>query len=47
MRIGQLCGDTKYGRWNEKEGWPLMIKTAGVVGCLPLLKEVSLIRSQV
>lgn len=41
LRVGQLCGDTKTGRWNEKEGWPLMIRTASVVGCLPLLQEVS------
>jgi thioester reductase-like protein len=41
LRVGQLCGDTKTGYWNEKEGWPLMIKTAQITGCLPLLDEVS------
>lgn len=39
LRIGQLCGDTKTGQWNEKEGWPLLIRTAAKVGCLPLLEE--------
>lgn len=41
LRVGQLCGDTESGRWNEKEGWPLLIRTAEVVGCLPELDEVS------
>lgn len=40
LRVGQLCGDTVTGRWNEKEGWPLLIRTAQVVGCLPILPEV-------
>ncbi|WRT66055.1 uncharacterized protein IL334_003007 [Kwoniella shivajii] len=39
LRIGQLCGDTKTGHWNEKEGWPLMIRTAQTTGCLPVLSE--------
>lgn len=41
LRVGQLCGDTIHGRWNEKEGWPLLIRTAEEVGCLPELDEVS------
>lgn len=42
LRIGQLCGDVRDGDgyWNEKEGWPLMIRTAQTTGCLPLLDEV-------
>jgi thioester reductase-like protein len=40
LRVGQLCGDTVSGRWNEKEGWPLMIRTTEEVGCLPILEEV-------
>ena len=28
IRIGQLCGDTKYGVWNMKEAWPSMIHAA-------------------
>ena len=39
-RIGQLCGDTRHGIWNEKEGWPLMIATSRFTGCLPVLEEV-------
>jgi thioester reductase-like protein len=39
-RIGQLCGDTKHGVWNESEGWPLLFKTAQTTGCLPSLEEV-------
>lgn len=40
LRVGQLCGDTQTGYWNEKEGWPLMIRTAQSTGSLPLLDEV-------
>lgn len=41
LRIGQLCGDTIHGIWNEAEGWPLMIRSfANGVGCLPALNEV-------
>nr|XP_019007008.1 uncharacterized protein I203_00603 [Kwoniella mangroviensis CBS 8507]OCF70469.1 hypothetical protein I203_00603 [Kwoniella mangroviensis CBS 8507] len=39
MRVGQLCGDTKTGHWNEKEGWPLMFRTAQTTGTLPILEE--------
>jgi thioester reductase-like protein len=41
LRIGQLCGDTQEGLWNESEGWPLMIKTAQTTGTLPMIQEVS------
>ena len=41
LRVGQLCGDTNLGHWNEKEGWPLLIRTAQTTGCLPLLADVS------
>lgn len=47
LRIGQLCGDTREGIWNESEGWPLMIKTAQTTGRLPILREVSLAAGQV
>jgi len=41
LRIGQLCGDTIHGIWNEAEGWPLMIRSfANDVNCLPALNEV-------
>ncbi|KAK4688566.1 hypothetical protein P7C73_g1542, partial [Tremellales sp. Uapishka_1] len=39
FRIGQLCGDDENGVWNETEAWPLMIKSANVVGTLPILTE--------
>lgn len=41
LRVGQLCGDTQTGWWNEKEGWPLLIRTGDRTGCLPELDEVS------
>ncbi|PWN87368.1 acetyl-CoA synthetase-like protein [Acaromyces ingoldii] len=34
-RVGQLCGDTKHGIWNETEAWPLLVRTANEVGSLP------------
>lgn len=40
LRVGQLCGDMTTGYWNEKEGWPLMIRTAETTGCLPNIDEV-------
>ncbi|KAL7419511.1 hypothetical protein Q5752_005422 [Cryptotrichosporon argae] len=39
LRVGQLCGDTQTGHWNEKEGWPLLVRTAQTTGCLPELHE--------
>jgi thioester reductase-like protein len=39
LRIGQLCGDTQAGIWNEHEGWPLMLRTVDEVGSLPDLQE--------
>ncbi|EPQ30602.1 uncharacterized protein PFL1_02126 [Pseudozyma flocculosa PF-1] len=39
MRFGQLCSDTAGGVWNESEGWPLLIRTADEVGCLPMLDD--------
>lgn len=39
LRIGQLCGDTQAGVWNESEGWPLLLRTMDEVGCLPDLEE--------
>ncbi|CAD6891430.1 unnamed protein product [Tilletia controversa] len=34
-RVGQLCGDTECGIWNETEAYPLLVRTAVEVGCLP------------
>lgn len=39
-RLGQLCGDTESGIWNETEGWPLLIKSAEPTGCLPQINDV-------
>ena len=41
MRLGQLCGSSVTGQWNETEGWPLLIRTAQTTGSLPLLKDVT------
>lgn len=40
-RVGQLCGDTKHGIWNETEAWPLLVRTANEVGSLPATGPVS------
>lgn len=42
-RVGQLCGDTMHGIWNETEAWPLLVRTANEVGSLPATGPVSLI----
>ena len=34
-RIGQLCGDTEDGIWNESEAWPLLIASSRYTGCMP------------
>ena len=39
-RVGQLCGDSVHGVWNESEAIPVLIATSGYVGCLPTLSEV-------
>lgn len=36
-RVGQLCGDTESGAWNESEAWPLMLSASGAMGALPRL----------
>ncbi|GAC98281.1 NRPS-like enzyme [Pseudozyma hubeiensis SY62] len=38
-RIGQMVGDRRSGIWNETEAWPLMLKSAQTIGCLPELDE--------
>ena len=40
LRLGQLCGDTKEGIWKAEEGWPLLISSVALTGCLPDLEEV-------
>ncbi|ORX40318.1 hypothetical protein BD324DRAFT_655201 [Kockovaella imperatae] len=39
-RLGQLCGNSKTGVWNETEGWPLLLRTADTTRSLPLLDDV-------
>lgn len=39
IRIGQLSGDIKNGIWNEKEAYPLLIKTAQSIGSVPNLSD--------
>lgn len=39
LRVGQIVGDTEYGRWNPTEGIPLMIRSATTLGALPALDE--------
>ncbi|EKM50503.1 uncharacterized protein PHACADRAFT_213424 [Phanerochaete carnosa HHB-10118-sp] len=41
-RIGQLCGDTEDGIWNESEAWPLLIASLRYTGCLPTLANEKL-----
>lgn len=35
LRIGQLCGDTENGVWNNREAIPLLLSTKDMLGCLP------------
>lgn len=37
LRIGQVVGDTEWGRWNENEQIPLVIRSALTMGCMPEL----------
>lgn len=41
LRLGQLSGDTLHGIWKTEEGWPQLFASAGLVGCLPDLDEVT------
>ena len=41
VRLGQVCGD-KLGHWNEKEWFPVLIKSALSTHCLPDVEGVSL-----
>ena len=40
VRVGQLCGP-ENGRWNEREWFPSLVKSARHVGCLPAAEGVS------
>jgi len=39
LRIGQICGDTDHGIWNDTEAIPIMIQAAITIGALPSLDE--------
>lgn len=39
IRVGQLCGDTRHGYWNQSEGWPLMLAAGTSIKALPDLRE--------
>lgn len=41
LRVGQLVGDSRLGKWNTTEGIPMMMQTAMTLGVLPALDEVS------
>lgn len=41
LRVGQLCGSTVTGHWNESEMWPIMFSSAVKIGSVPMLKAVS------
>ena len=45
VRVGQLCGP-ENGRWNEREWFPSLVKSAQSVGCLPAVEGVSSSRSR-
>ncbi|ORX39247.1 hypothetical protein BD324DRAFT_618987 [Kockovaella imperatae] len=35
FRIGQICGDSQHGIWNQREAIPLLIQAASVLGVVP------------
>ncbi|KAL8738447.1 MAG: hypothetical protein Q9181_000761 [Wetmoreana brouardii] len=37
LRIGQVVGDTKEGMWNDREAFPLIVRSALTMGVLPEL----------
>ncbi|KAL2813106.1 hypothetical protein BJX63DRAFT_432153 [Aspergillus granulosus] len=39
LRVGQIVGDTVYGKWNTTEAIPLMLQTAHTLKALPALDE--------
>jgi thioester reductase-like protein len=39
LRVGQLCGHSKLGWWNETEMWPIMIETGlRTLSAMPVLQ---------
>ncbi|KAK7461264.1 hypothetical protein VKT23_008439 [Stygiomarasmius scandens] len=39
VRVGQLCGDTRTGAWNQKEWVPNLVKTSLEIGKVPVVDE--------
>lgn len=37
LRIGQIVGDQKHGKWNEKEVIPMIVQSGLRIGTLPVL----------
>lgn len=45
VRVGQLCGSSTHGGWNEKEWVPAMVKWSQTLGAIPDRDGVSLMGS--
>lgn len=43
IRVGQLCGNSAHGGWNEKEWVPAMVKWSQMLGAVPDRDGVSLL----
>ncbi|KAK9233835.1 hypothetical protein V1525DRAFT_351245, partial [Lipomyces kononenkoae] len=39
LRVGQICGDTRFGVWNPTEAIPLIFHGAVTTGCIPALDD--------
>jgi thioester reductase-like protein len=39
LRVGQLCGSTRTGKWNRDEWVPILLATSKHMGALPLLER--------
>ncbi|KAJ7127122.1 acetyl-CoA synthetase-like protein [Mycena epipterygia] len=39
VRVGQLCGDSVVGAWNEKEWLPAMVRGSQILGAVPQMDE--------
>ncbi|KAI9058630.1 acetyl-CoA synthetase-like protein [Trametes sanguinea] len=35
VRVGQLCGDTRFGGWNTTEWVPAIVRVSKLLGCIP------------
>lgn len=39
FRVGQLSGDSRFGIWNTKEAWPMMLSAVKITKSLPALQD--------